>query len=148
MMKTNCSLLVLLCREDGERHQSQWAGEDMYAVPCNFFFYEIVHKRNSNFRQQLFWKNMLYSSSSSTSNSLQKATHFLHLLLLLFLSLPNYIHSTFVHFSVTSSRCSWMIHEWVYNLHHDECENRERSEVNFVTYCWIGELLRRVGVYC
>jgi hypothetical protein len=60
MMKTNSSLLILLGREDGERHWSQHTGEDMYAVPCNFIFYEMVHKGTSTFTS-----NILHSSSTT-----------------------------------------------------------------------------------
>jgi hypothetical protein len=83
MMKTNCSLLVLLCREDCERQWSGRAGEDMCAVPRNFIFY---------------------------------------FLLLLFLCL----------ISVLLVACVVGCMNCVYNVQHDECENKVSND--YVTY--------------
>jgi hypothetical protein len=125
-MKTNCSLLVLLCREDGERHRSQWAGEDMSAVQCNFIFYEIVRTTNFNF----LWHIMLYPLFYIY---IKRTSTLLHFHLLLFLSLPNYKLSTFVHFLLVVVAAAAHVLGWcmncVYNVEHGECENK-------VTYCW------------
>jgi hypothetical protein len=39
-MKTNSSLLVLLCREDGERHRSQCPGESVWSA-MKFYLLQV-----------------------------------------------------------------------------------------------------------
>jgi hypothetical protein len=52
MVKTNGSILFLLCREDDEKYQSIFTREDMCGVLQNFIFYEIVRNTTFNFSQQ------------------------------------------------------------------------------------------------
>jgi hypothetical protein len=63
-----------LFSKDDERYESSHAGEDMYGVPGNFIFYEIVRTGNSN----VFQHPALHNSLSSAS-ILLFTTYFKHL---------------------------------------------------------------------
>lgn len=62
-MKTNGRFLFLFCREDDERYQSFRMEEDIYGVPWNFIFYEIVRKMYFNSSKHLFLHLYSYSLS-------------------------------------------------------------------------------------
>jgi hypothetical protein len=101
-MKTNVSILFLLCREEDEKYQNVCTREDMSGVPQNFIFYEIVRSEDFNFSQQ---PRIRHSNPSSAI--CKKAPH-------LHYSSPFILLSLYVHNILTNYMNTIYIYMYMY----------------------------------
>jgi hypothetical protein len=102
----------------------------MCAVPCNFIFYERVHKPYFYFWQHLLWKNLLSPSSPNTSKSLQSFISASSISFCFFI-LTNYTYLN--QFNATNNTGSCITY-----IQNNECENKAScwSRCIICVWCW------------